>query len=180
MMNTPATILAACLMMASHTYKVPPAVMVGIMQVEGGRVGQEVGPNINGSYDLGPMQINTRWLPDLARYWNVDTGTARRWIRDNGCVNMHVAAWILRQQLEMTNGQLYGAIARYHSATPSLGGPYAERVITAMNRRGLIDYGGMPAGGSGLAGPLAVPAKPAANPKGIAKKHDASTKLAER
>lgn len=141
-MSGPATLLAACLMLASQTYKVPPAVMVGIMQVEGGRIGQEVGPNINGSYDLGPMQINTGWLPTLARYWKVDTPTARRWIRDNGCVNMHVAAWILRQQLETTDGHLYGAIARYHSATPSLGHPYAERVIKAMARKGLIDYGG--------------------------------------
>ena len=141
-MSAPATILAACLMLASKTYQVPPAVMVGIMQIEGGRVGQEVGPNINGTYDLGPMQINTGWLPSLARYWKVDQTTARRWLRDNGCVNMHVAAWILRQQLEATDGHLYGAIARYHSATPSLGQPYAEKVIKAMARKGLIDYGG--------------------------------------
>ena len=141
-MSTPATLLAACLMLASQTYKVPPAVMVGIMQVEGGHIGQEVGPNINGTYDLGPMQINTGWLPSLAHYWKVDQGTARTWIRDNGCVNMHVAAWILRQQLEATDGHLYGAIARYHSATPSLGQPYAERVIRVMARKGLIDYGG--------------------------------------
>ena len=63
-------VLAACLMMASQTYSVPPAVMVGIMQVEGGRVGQQV-LNTNGSYDLGPMQINTIWVPRLAKYWGV-------------------------------------------------------------------------------------------------------------
>lgn len=143
-----ATLLAACLMLASKTYNVPPAVMVGIMQIEGGRVGQEVG-NTNGSYDLGPMQINTIWLPMLAGHWNVDQNTARRWVRDNGCINMHVSAWILRQQLEKTNGHVYNAIARYHSGTPSLGGPYAEKVVSAMRKKGLIDYGGN-AGGSKL------------------------------
>ena len=59
------TVLAACLMLASQTYSVPPAVLVGIYKVEGGKVGQEV-RNTNGSYDLGPMQINTLWIPELA------------------------------------------------------------------------------------------------------------------
>ena len=145
-MTSGATLLAACLMLASNTYHVPPAVMVGIMQIEGGRLGQEAGPNINGTFDLGPMQINTHWLPMLARYWKVDETTARAWVRDNGCVNMHVAAWILRSELDHTGGQLYGAIARYHSGTPSVGGPYASKVVTAMARKGLIDYSALPHG----------------------------------
>ena len=64
--------LAACLLMAANTYQVPPAVMIGIMQVEGGHIGQQVGPNFNGTYDLGPMQVNTRWMPELARLWHVN------------------------------------------------------------------------------------------------------------
>jgi hypothetical protein len=40
-------ILAACLMLAAQTYSVPPAVLVGIQQVEGGTAGQSVGPNDN-------------------------------------------------------------------------------------------------------------------------------------
>lgn len=139
MMTGPAAVLAGCLMLAAQTYHVPPAVMVGIMQVEGGRVGQEVG-NTNGSYDLGPMQINTLWLPDLAEYWNVSQQTARTWVRDNGCVNMHVAAWILRNQLDSANNNLYTAIAYYHSRTPGLGQDYARKVVRAMERHGLIDY----------------------------------------
>lgn len=138
MMTGPAAVLAGCLMLASQTYNVPPAVMVGIMQVEGGRVGQEV-RNTNGTYDMGPMQINTIWLPDLARHWNVSQQTARSWVRDNGCVNMHVSAWILRAQLDKTQS-LYKAIAYYHSATPEYGQPYARKVIKAMERHGLIDY----------------------------------------
>lgn len=139
MAATPAAMLAACLMLASQTYNVPPAVMVGIMHVEGGRIGQEVGPNVNGSFDLGPMQINTIWLPQLAKYWQVDVPTARTWVRDNGCVNMHVSAWILRQGLDRT-GSLYEAIARYHSGTPHIGQRYATKVIKAMAKNGLIDY----------------------------------------
>jgi hypothetical protein len=55
-----------------------------------------VGPNDNGSYDLGPMQINTIWLPELAQSWGVSESTAYKWVRDDPCTNMGVAAWILR------------------------------------------------------------------------------------
>ena len=74
-------IIAACLMMASQTYNVPPALMVGIYKAEGGKIGQEV-PNKNGSYDLGPMQINTIWMPELADKWGVSEEKAREMVRD--------------------------------------------------------------------------------------------------
>ena len=137
-MSATVATLATCLMLAAQTYQVPPAVLVGIMHVEGGRIGQEV-RNTNGTYDLGPMQINTIWLPELADSWNVDKRTAKAWVRDNGCVNVHVSAWILRQQYDRT-GSIRGAIASYHSRTPSLGRKYATKVIAAMDRNGLIDY----------------------------------------
>ena len=129
-------ILAACLMLAAQTYSVPPAVMVGIFQVEGGSIGQQV-RNTNGSYDLGPMQINTIWIPELADYWGVDSGTAARWVRDDACTNMGVAAWILRSHMDET-GSLSKAIAHYHSRTPSKGYAYRAKVVEAMRRNGLI------------------------------------------
>ena len=90
-------ILAACLMLAAQTYSVPPAVLVGIYQVEGGKVGQAVA-NTNGTYDLGPMQINTIWIPDLANRWGVSESTAKKWVKDDPCTNMGVAAWILKDR----------------------------------------------------------------------------------
>lgn len=131
--------LAACLIMASNTYQVPPAVMVGIMHVEGGRVGGESGPNVNGTYDLGPMQVNTHWLPQLARAWNVDVRTARTIVRDDGCMNVKVAAWILHNKIQ-ESGSLYRGIAHYHSATPWLGSRYAAKVVAVLERKGLIKH----------------------------------------
>jgi hypothetical protein len=131
--------LAACVLMAANTYHVPPAVMIGIMHVEGGHIGQDAGPNINGTYDMGPMQVNTRWLPMLQNVWHVDARTAHQWVRDDGCVNVHVAAWILRQKMT-EQGSLWGGIAAYHSATLSLGGPYANKVIAVMDRKGLVKH----------------------------------------
>ena len=130
-------ILAACLMLAAQTYSVPPAVLVGIHQVEGGTAGQAVGPNKNGSYDLGPMQINTLWIPLLAEKWGVTEDTAYRWVRDDPCTNMGVAAWILRTHMNET-GSLARAIAHYHSRTPEYGYPYKGRVVKAMRAQGLL------------------------------------------
>ncbi len=130
-------VIAACLMLAAQTYSVPPAVLVGIYQVEGGTPGQAVGPNDNGSYDLGPMQINTVWVPELAKEWGVSNNTALQKIKDDPCTNMGVAAWILRNHMNNT-GNLSQAIAHYHSKTPSFGYRYKGKVITAMRNKGLL------------------------------------------
>lgn len=130
-------ILAACLMLAAQTYSVPPAVLVGIHQVEGGKVGQAVGPNDNGTYDLGPMQINTLWMPLLAEKWGVREETAYRWVKDDPCTNMGVSAWILRTHMNET-GSLAQAIAHYHSRTPQYGYPYKGKVVAAMRSKGLL------------------------------------------
>ncbi|MCB9988535.1 MAG: lytic transglycosylase domain-containing protein [Rhodospirillales bacterium] len=131
-------VIAACLLLASQTYSIPPAVLLGIYQVEGGRVGQEVGPNENGTYDLGPMQINTLWLPELADEWGVSVDTAHRWVRDDPCTNVGVSAWILRRHLNET-GDLSQAIAHYHSRTARYGKPYRGKVVASMEQHGLLE-----------------------------------------
>ena len=131
-------VLAACFILASQTYSVPPAVLAGIYAVERGAVGQEVGPNDNGSYDLGPMQINTIWLPELAEKWNVSKSTARKWVRDDACTNVGVSAWILKGHIDATNGDISKAIAWYHSKTPKFGNKYRRKVISSMKNQGLI------------------------------------------
>ncbi len=127
---------AACLLMAAQTYSIPPAVMAGIYQVEGGKVGQQV-RNTNGSYDLGPMQINTIWLPELSRMWGVSKQQAWKEVRDNPCKNAAVAAWILKGHLNETKN-LSQAIAHYHSRTPHIGQRYRKKVILAMHEKGLV------------------------------------------
>jgi len=131
-----ATVLAACLMLASQTYSVPPAVLVGIYKAEGGKVGQQVS-NTNGSYDLGPMQINTIWVPELAKKWGVKEDVAKKWVRDDACTNVGVAAWILKGHLDET-GNLSQAIAHYHSRTAVHGTRYKKRVIEILHDNGLV------------------------------------------
>ena len=130
-------VLAACLLLASQTYSVPPAVLLGIYQVEGGQVSQEVGPNDNGSYDLGPMQINTIWIPELSKRWGISQETARQLVRDDPCTNVSVAAWILKKHINETKN-LSKAISHYHSRTYRYGSVYKKKVVLSMKQHGLI------------------------------------------
>lgn len=129
-------ILAACIFSAAQTYVVPPTVILGILNVEGGRIGQAV-RNKNNTYDLGPMQINTLWIPELASFWGVRQSEALKLVRDDACVNIGVGAWILRTKMNQT-GSLGKGIAYYHSATPSLGHKYKKKVMNAMERYRLV------------------------------------------
>lgn len=129
-------VLAACIMLASQTYDVPPALLVGIYKAEGGKVGQQV-KNTNGSYDLGPMQINTLWMPELAEEWGVSVETAHKLVRDDACTNAKVAAWILRGHINETQN-LAQALQHYHSRTPKYGEKYKKRVLDLMKKNGLI------------------------------------------
>lgn len=129
-------LLAACIMMASQTYDVPPALLIGIYKAEGGRPGLAVS-NTNGSYDLGPMQINTIWLPELARKWGIDQEQAKKRVRDDMCENVNVAAWILEKHLKETRN-LAQALQHYHSRTPKFGKKYRKRVIDLMKKNQLL------------------------------------------
>jgi len=128
--------LAVCIFTAAQTYAVPPSVILGVLHVEGGRVGM-ASKNTNNTHDLGPMQINTIWIPELARHWGVSRETAHRLVRDDACVNIGVGTWILRKKINQT-GSLYQGIAYYHSATPHLGTRYRAKVMDAMQRYRLV------------------------------------------
>lgn len=130
-------LLAACMMLAAETQQVPIGALLGILKTEGGSVGQEVA-NTNGTHDLGPMQINTLWLPELADIWDTDKRTARAWVRDDACVNVQVAAWILRQKINEADGDIWGGITRYHSGTPHVGKRYRRKVVENMKGLGLL------------------------------------------
>ncbi len=130
------TLLAACVMMAAHTYNVPPALLIGIYKAEGGRPGLAVS-NTNGSHDLGPMQINTLWIPELAKIWRINEDEAKKRVRDNMCTNVDVAAWILSKHIYETK-DLTQSLQHYHSRTPKFGKKYKKRVLDLMKKNGLL------------------------------------------
>ncbi len=125
------SLLAHCVLAAALHYAMPVHVLWAIRLTEGGALGM-VQHNPNGSYDYGPFQINSIWLPTLRRY-----GIGRRALADSPCANAFAAAYILRLNWVESGGKgLWQAVARYHSDDPALGTPYVWQVYHTWLRIG--------------------------------------------
>ena len=83
---------AYCFEEAGRYYGVSPRLLWAIAKVESSHRWNALNRNKNGTYDIGLMQINSRWLPVLKRYGLYD----ERWIWEP-CYNAFVGAWVLRQ-----------------------------------------------------------------------------------
>jgi hypothetical protein len=112
-----------CAKESGEMFNVPLAMIFVIMDTEGGKVGS-YRVNKNGSRDLGPMQINTLWLPKLKAL-----GINEKNLRDNGCLNVAVASWILRSHLKNAKNDPLIAVSYYHSKTPSRRKIYLKEVL---------------------------------------------------
>lgn len=122
--------LLACFSLVATLYGLPPRVLPAILRVEGGGIGT-VHHNTDGSDDLGPMQINTRWLPALARYTGLPEAELRRRLLQVPCFNIAIGGAVLRTALDETGGDLLRAIGNYHSHTPALNLTYQAKVVGA-------------------------------------------------
>lgn len=122
---------AICIAYTAARFDLPANLIMSILKTEGGRVGTE-SRNSNGTYDLGPMQINTIWLPVLKGH-----GIERAALRDDGCLNVWVGGWILRSGLN-SSGNYWRGVGRYNSATMrpgrDLNGIYATKVWEHFQR----------------------------------------------
>ncbi len=128
-----AAVLRGCVRVAARVNGVPPAVLLMLLQVEGGRLG-EVSGNRNGTVDIGPFQVNEIWLPAVARHWGMTAAEAFPILRDNFCGNADAAAWVLRGALADAHGDFWEGVGRYHSARSDLKAAYLRRVLAAARR----------------------------------------------
>ena len=122
-----------CIMTAARASDVPLAALVGILAAEGGRTGQALS-NDNGTWDLGPFQLNTCHTTELA-----SMGVSAEQVLRDGCMNAHAAAWLLRKEYNRT-GEIWSAVGAYHSRTPSFQDVYIARVkghLIRLNQKGL-------------------------------------------
>lgn len=105
----------------------------GLRDQEGGWAGGEV-RNGNGSHDLGPMQINSWWVPRLADKTGAAPSDVRRWLVSDICYNVGAARWIFLTALNAT-GDYWSAVGAYHSPSPARARRYARRVADRLRRR---------------------------------------------
>lgn len=111
----------ACFIAAGQRYGINPLLLRAIARQESSMRPEAVGRNTNGTRDLGVMQINTSWLPRLAR-----AGITERHLMDP-CVNIHVGAWVLANAVK-DHGMSWKAVGVYHSPTPWRQQQYAQKV----------------------------------------------------
>jgi hypothetical protein len=123
----------ACMALVASLDHLPPRVLPSIAVVEGGRTGI-ASRNLDGSEDLGPMQVNTRWLPAIALAMHSNTVQMRSRLLNDPCFNISAAGAILRTYLDETRGNLMQAIGDYHSHTVPLNRIYQAQVIGAAAR----------------------------------------------
>ena len=120
----------SCMALVAQIYALPPRVLPSIQRIEGGRPGL-VMTNANGSEDYGVMQVNSVWLPALARYTGLNAATVRQRLIERACFNIAAAGLILRTHLDRSGGDLMQAVGNYHSHTPVHHDAYRTRVIGA-------------------------------------------------
>ena len=123
----------SCMALVAQIYGLPPRVLPAIQVVEGGSPGM-VRQNTNGSADLGVMQINTLWLPVLAKVSRLPVEAVRERLINQPCYNIAAAGHVMRIYLDETNGDLMQAVGNYHSHTPFRNAGYQAKVVKAARR----------------------------------------------
>ncbi|WP_062611806.1 lytic transglycosylase domain-containing protein [Caballeronia calidae] len=112
---------ADCIDDAATYFTLDPQLVRAIAQHESGMNPLAINRNANGSVDIGLMQINSIWLPTLAR-----AGIAPQSLW-NACVNAYVGAWILSTNIARF-GATWKAVGAYNAASPAKQLRYANQI----------------------------------------------------
>jgi len=122
---------AACFEEAAARYQVPVALLKAISKIESSGNPRAINRNRDGSYDIGHMQINSRWLPALSKY---GIREADLW---DACTNTHVGAWVLAGNIRR-HGYTWEAIGAYNAASPDKRIVYARKVAQVLKKWGSL------------------------------------------
>lgn len=125
--------VAACIRKASKGKPWLERTLWGLRDQEGGWVGAAV-RNTNGSHDLGPLQVNSWWVPKIAALVGRPEPHVRYWLQNDACFNAEAARWIFLSGLAVT-GNYWKAIGIYHSPTDWRQARYATSVAEHLRKR---------------------------------------------
>jgi hypothetical protein len=121
-------VIRGCIDAAAAVHRLPPAVLVLLLNIEGGLLGA-VSRNTNGTVDIGPMQVNQIWIPAIAAHWRATPERTYRALRDNFCANVEAGSWILRRGLDEAHSDFWEGVGYYHSHTPEYKRAYLQSVL---------------------------------------------------
>jgi soluble lytic murein transglycosylase-like protein len=117
----------ACWDEAAMRYQVSSELLYAVARTESSLNPVAVNRNSDGSVDIGLMQINSRWLPTLARY-----GIGSRELLEP-CTNIQVGAWVLAQKIRKL-GVSWVAVGAYNANSPVKRIAYARKVYQNLPR----------------------------------------------
>lgn len=149
---------AACASAAANLYQLPQPILPILLDLEGGTVGA-VSRNTNGTVDIGPMQVNSHWVPKLAKRYGVGPDVVYSKLLNDECYNIHVGAWILKTEIELAKGDFWQGVGHYHSRTAVHKRKYMQNAVRAAVKRfgdGIFQTSNQPARAA-----AAEPASPA-------------------
>ncbi len=115
----------ACFNQASQRYSIPVQILKSISRTESGGNPSAFHRNTNGSFDIGHMQINSSWLPTLAK-----SGITQQHLL-NPCTNTLVGAWILAGNIRRM-GYDWKAIGAYNARSPDKAAAYSRKIAANM------------------------------------------------
>ena len=121
----PAIAHADCIDDAAVYRHISVQLVRAIAQQESGMRAGAINVNANGSEDIGLMQINSSWLPTLARFG------IRREQLFNACVNAYVGTWILASNFRQF-GPTWKAVGAYNATSSARQLVYANTIYRRL------------------------------------------------
>lgn len=118
-----------CWAQASAKHKVPVKLLKAIAKTESNFNPRAFNRNTNGTYDVGLMQINSWWLAKNAPLGRMGISKADLY---DPCLNLHVGAWVLRQNFNKF-GTNWRAVGAYNASTEYKRVNYAKKVHKTLN-----------------------------------------------
>ncbi|WP_231736764.1 lytic transglycosylase domain-containing protein [Sphingobium sp. CCH11-B1] len=125
--------IARCIQSASAGKSWLEKTLWGLRDQEAGWIGAEVF-NTNGTHDLGPLQVNSSWVPKFAALTGRSERSVRYWLINDPCFNVQAARWLFLAALR-TTGDYWKAVGVYHSPTAWRQHRYASSVATKLRER---------------------------------------------
>lgn len=115
MMAVPERIPVACVKAAGDDYRVPHLLLLAILKQESNARPGAIGRNRNGTYDIGPAQMNTAsWVPYFAKRY----GISPQALAYDMCQAIRAMAYAIRTEANtrVCNGEvLWCGVGRYHA-----------------------------------------------------------------
>jgi hypothetical protein len=122
-----------CVTDAAKAFNHDPRTLALILSAEGGRVGKYT-RNANGTVDCGPAQVNSSNALWIAEALKLRRSSVMTLLRDDGCFNIKVGAWILRRSTDRVGGDLLKGMGRYNSSDPVFSDRYMRRILSKLGR----------------------------------------------